>query len=286
MHVASKLAPKRILAIAAVGAWLAVMTGAARPRSSWRSPARCRWAPSCRRCSAPTADRRRRGGHHRRRRERRAQHPSRPPPPPGVRMKRFTILALALALDPRRRRLAVRLLQARRARARRHRPGLRATRPRQRAPTGRYAGLTGTLLVFAIGAGLALAARDERPARSRRGRRQRRSTACDPRAKLLGLSAVTVIAVSTTAWPVHAACARRAGARRRARAHIGPRTILAPRADRRASPVLLVAAFSPEIARAKALIGTLLRRPARRDDELPGRAARARTAEGARACSC
>ena len=29
MHVANKLAPKRILPIAAVGAWLAVMTGAA-----------------------------------------------------------------------------------------------------------------------------------------------------------------------------------------------------------------------------------------------------------------
>ena len=29
MHVAGRLAPKRILPIAAVGAWLAVMTGAA-----------------------------------------------------------------------------------------------------------------------------------------------------------------------------------------------------------------------------------------------------------------
>ncbi|MDA0169106.1 energy-coupling factor transporter transmembrane protein EcfT [Solirubrobacter taibaiensis] len=75
----------------------------------------------------------------------------------------------------------------------------------------------------------------------------------DPRAKLLGLSAVTVIAVSTTAWPVHVACAA-ALLLVATLAHIGPRTILR-RARIVALPVMLVAAFSPEIA-PKALIGT------------------------------
>ena len=75
----------------------------------------------------------------------------------------------------------------------------------------------------------------------------------DPRAKLLGLSAVTVIAVSSTAWPVHAACAA-ALVLVATLARIGPRTILR-RARIVALPVLLVAAFSPEIA-PKALIGT------------------------------
>ena len=75
----------------------------------------------------------------------------------------------------------------------------------------------------------------------------------DPRAKLLGLSAVTVIAVSTTAPPVHAACAA-ALVLVAMLARIGPRTILR-RARIVALPVLLVAAFSPEIA-PKALIGT------------------------------
>ena len=54
MHVANKLAPKRILPIAAVGAWLAVMTGAALTALELASPAPSRWAPSCPRCSAPT----------------------------------------------------------------------------------------------------------------------------------------------------------------------------------------------------------------------------------------
>ena len=80
----------------------------------------------------------------------------------------------------------------------------------------------------------------------------------DPRAKLLGLLAVTVIAVSSTAWPVHAACGV-ALLSVAAAARVGPRTIV-----RRASlvlvPVLLVALFAPTsfaTVGAKAVIGTV-----------------------------
>jgi cobalt/nickel transport system permease protein len=82
----------------------------------------------------------------------------------------------------------------------------------------------------------------------------------DPRAKLLGLTAVTVIAVSTTAWPVHAACAAALIAVA-ALARLTPRTVA--RRMRVVIPALmLVAAFIPFHAGAvfalpKATLGTL-----------------------------
>ena len=58
MYAARRIAGRgrtALLAIAGAGAWLAVMAGADRDRrSSSRSPARCRSARSCRRCSACT----------------------------------------------------------------------------------------------------------------------------------------------------------------------------------------------------------------------------------------
>jgi cobalt/nickel transport system permease protein len=76
----------------------------------------------------------------------------------------------------------------------------------------------------------------------------------DPRVKLLGLSAVTVIAVSTTAPLVHGVCAAAVVAVA-ATARLRPRAILR-RARIVALPVLLVALFTPSVA-PKALIGTL-----------------------------
>ncbi|MDA0178867.1 energy-coupling factor transporter transmembrane protein EcfT [Solirubrobacter phytolaccae] len=80
----------------------------------------------------------------------------------------------------------------------------------------------------------------------------------DPRAKLVGLLAVTVIAVSSAAWPVHAACAV-ALLLVAAAARIGPRVIVR-RARLILLPVLLVALFArtafPPVA-AKATIGTV-----------------------------
>jgi cobalt/nickel transport system permease protein len=75
----------------------------------------------------------------------------------------------------------------------------------------------------------------------------------DPRAKLLGLGAVTVIAVSTTTPLVHATCAA-ALLLIVAVARLSPRTVLR-RARVVVLPVLLVAAFTPSVA-PKALIGT------------------------------
>ena len=75
----------------------------------------------------------------------------------------------------------------------------------------------------------------------------------DPRAKLLVLSAVTLIAVSTTTPLVHATCAA-ALLLVLAAAQLSPRTVLR-RARIVVLPVLLVAAFTPAVA-PKALIGT------------------------------
>lgn len=80
----------------------------------------------------------------------------------------------------------------------------------------------------------------------------------DPRAKLLGLLSVTLIAVSSTAWPVHAACAA-ALLVVAAAARIGPRVIVR-RARLILLPVLLVALFAPTsfaTVGAKAVIGTV-----------------------------
>ncbi|RKQ91930.1 cobalt/nickel transport system permease protein [Solirubrobacter pauli] len=80
----------------------------------------------------------------------------------------------------------------------------------------------------------------------------------DPRAKLLGLLSVTLIAVSSAAWPVHAACAAALLAVAAA-ARIGPRVIVR-RARLILLPVLLVALFAPTsfaTVGAKAVIGTV-----------------------------
>lgn len=80
----------------------------------------------------------------------------------------------------------------------------------------------------------------------------------DPRAKLLGLTSVTVVAVSTSAWQVHVACAAALVAVAVA-ARIGPRTLWR-RARIVLLPVLLVALFGPSsfaTVGAKAVIGTL-----------------------------
>ena len=100
-----------LLGVAAVGAWLAVMAGAAacavELAISGHRPARHRAAGDARR---PRRDRRRRGGDHRRRGQRGARHAARPDPRAGARprvpappdprdvMKLFTILALAVAV--------------------------------------------------------------------------------------------------------------------------------------------------------------------------------------------
>jgi cobalt/nickel transport system permease protein len=65
----------------------------------------------------------------------------------------------------------------------------------------------------------------------------------DPRAKLLGFAAITLVAVSTSAWPVHLACAA-ALAATAALAHVGPRTLIS-RAKVVLPPVLFVAVFVP-----------------------------------------
>jgi len=80
----------------------------------------------------------------------------------------------------------------------------------------------------------------------------------DPRAKLLGLLSITVIAVSTASWAVHAACAA-ALILVAAVGRIGPRTIVR-RARLILIPVLLVALFAPTsfaTVGAKAAIGTV-----------------------------
>lgn len=86
----------------------------------------------------------------------------------------------------------------------------------------------------------------------------------DPRAKLLGLTAVTVVAVSTSSWPVHVACALTLLAVAVA-ARVRPRTVWR-RARIVLPPVLLVAAVVPLVQEdglalaatiaAKAVIGT------------------------------
>jgi cobalt/nickel transport system permease protein len=87
----------------------------------------------------------------------------------------------------------------------------------------------------------------------------------DPRAKLLGLTAVTVIAVSTSAWPVHVACALTLLAVALA-ARVHPGTIWR-RARIVLPPVLLVAATAALVqddgvalaiaVSTKAVLGTL-----------------------------
>lgn len=80
----------------------------------------------------------------------------------------------------------------------------------------------------------------------------------DPRAKLLGLLSVTLIAVSSTAWPMHAACAAALLAVAAA-ARIGP-PVIVRRARLILLPVLLVALFAPTsfaTVGAKAVIGTV-----------------------------
>ena len=80
----------------------------------------------------------------------------------------------------------------------------------------------------------------------------------DPRAKLLGLLSITVIAVSTSAWPVHAACAAALVAVI-ALARVPPRTLFR-RARLVLLPVLLVALFAPTsfaTVGSKAVIGTV-----------------------------
>jgi cobalt/nickel transport system permease protein len=83
----------------------------------------------------------------------------------------------------------------------------------------------------------------------------------DPRAKVLGFAGITVVAVSTSAWPIHAACAA-ALALIAALAHLSPRTIA--RRVRVVLPALaLVACLIPFrgtevffVVGAKALVGT------------------------------
>lgn len=80
----------------------------------------------------------------------------------------------------------------------------------------------------------------------------------DPRAKLLGLLSITLVAVSSAAWPVHAACAA-ALLVIAAAARIGPRVIVR-RARLVLLPVLLVALFAPTsfaTVGSKAAIGTV-----------------------------
>ncbi len=77
------VAPKQLLAIAAVGAWLAVMTGAAMTALELAISGTVPLGtvlPAM--LGTHATDRRRRGGHHRRRRERRPGHAPGPPPPP------------------------------------------------------------------------------------------------------------------------------------------------------------------------------------------------------------
>ena len=167
-------------------------------------------------------DRRRRGGHHRRRRERRPQHPSRPPPPPGARMKRLTILILALGF------LAAPFASS-------HPDGLERV---------------------ALDLGFADARAETMSGlhRSGRGRGQR-----DPPAGPAREAARAERGHGDRG--VHHRAARSRGLRRRAGvawrllARIGPRTILRPRADRRAPGAARSPRSAPEIA-PKALIGT------------------------------
>ena len=126
----------------------------------------------------PRADRRRRGRDHRRRRERRPVHATRrasaPLPPAGGGMRWFHDPRAGDRRRPRRRRRAVRLGVAGRARARRRRQRLsrptrspatdRCATTRSRASTTRTwrpasPGFAGTLIVFAAGLGVARSVR-------------------------------------------------------------------------------------------------------------------------------
>ena len=153
-------------------------------------------------------------------------------------MRLFTILALALAIG-----LATAVspfassqpdgLETGRRRTRRSSStaGSRRSGALARSPTTRsraienerlatgLAGFVGTLGVFALGYGIATVAR-RRPAAHERRRLHAAGVAgdphspihrLDPRAKLIGLAGVTLVAVSTPlrAWPAYAACARR-----------------------------------------------------------------------------
>ena len=240
-------------------------------------------------------------------------------------MKLFTILALAVAIGLATRRLAVRVLVARRAREGRRRRGV----PRSAASAGQE---TSPLPDYAFPGVETSARRPASPASPARcscsasatasspggppqdGRRvsgalHRTGVAgdptspihrLDPRAKLLGLAGITLVAVSTPlrAWPAFAACAL-ALAAVAAVARIGPRTVWSRvRVDPPAGPVRrrlrAVRARRPGGRRparsplSEAGLATFARRqregddrhgqrrPARRDHELPGRPARAR----------
>ena len=76
----------------------------------------------------------------------------------------------------------------------------------------------------------------------------------DPRTKVLGFAAITVVAVSTAAWPTYAACAVTLLAVA-ALARVPP-AVLIRRTSIVLLPVLLVALFTPSAA-AKALTGAL-----------------------------
>ena len=298
MH--ARAAPSRrstLLPIAAVGAWLAVMVGAA---ATALELARLGTVPLGTVLPGdarhPPADRRRRGGHHRRRRQRRRQHPTRPligrPSRPALACVKRLHDPRARAGDrARHRRLAVRVLAARTASSASpptrasstpaaRRSGRSPTTPSRASRTSALAtglaGFTGTLIVF--GLGYAIVAAPRRPTSHERGLHAVGVAGdphspihrLDPRAKLIGLSG------SHARRGLHAA-QRLAGLRRvrRSRWSPSPRSPASRRATlwRRAKVVLplvlFVAIFVPFVREAsrRPRAGHDLRRPDRRDGQ-------------------
>ena len=180
MHFARRLAPKAILPITAIGAWLAVMLGATATSLELAISGTVPLGtvlPAM--LGTHAADRRRRGDHHRRRGQRRPVHAPGPRPRPDRRrrMKRFTIIALALAIGLATAALAVRLQAAPdglnrvaedhgfsdAARRRTSRCPATPSPASQRGVAKGLAGFTGTLIVFAAGYGLVRKVARRRP---------------------------------------------------------------------------------------------------------------------------